>query len=75
MLDEFNCLTLKILCRTAMGVDVGKENPEMGSHKDYIIKPISYMGYIIQPISGARKQNFCGTFEKISINTDMILKK
>ena len=32
MLDEFNCLTLKILCRTAMGVDVGKENPETGSH-------------------------------------------
>ena len=30
MLDEFNCLTLKILCRTAMGVDVGKENPETG---------------------------------------------
>ena len=32
MLDEFNCLTLKILCRTAMGVDVGKENPDTGSH-------------------------------------------
>ena len=31
MLDEFNCLTLKILCRTAMGVDVGKENQETGS--------------------------------------------
>ena len=33
MLDKFNCLTLKILCRTAMGVDVGKENAGMGSHK------------------------------------------
>ena len=32
MLDEFNCLTLKILCRTAMSVDNGKENPETGSH-------------------------------------------
>ena len=34
MLDEFNCLTLKILCRTAMGVDTGKENPETDS-RDY----------------------------------------
>ena len=34
MLDEFNCLTLKILCRTAMGVDLGKENPGTDS-RDY----------------------------------------
>ena len=34
MLDEFNCLTLKILCRTAMGVDMGKENKETDS-RDY----------------------------------------
>ena len=34
MLDEFNCLTLKILCRTAMGVDMGKENPGTDS-RDY----------------------------------------
>ena len=30
ILNEFNCLTLKILCKTAMGVDVGKENSETG---------------------------------------------
>jgi len=31
VLDELNFLTLKILCKTAMGVDVGKENPDMSS--------------------------------------------
>ena len=29
-LDEFNCLTLKILCKTAMGVDVGNGNSGTG---------------------------------------------
>ena len=42
MLDEFNCLTLKILCRTAMGVDVGKENPEKGSPVDYSTRGIKF---------------------------------
>ena len=61
MLDEFNCLTLKILCRTAMGVDMGKENPETGSYDD-----------MIKSISGSI---FRGTFEKITISTDVTLIK
>ena len=40
VLDEFNCLTLKILCKTAMGVHVGKENPDMSSQMMKIEKSV-----------------------------------
>ena len=38
ILDGFNCLTLKILCRTAMGVDVGKENSDFNQYRNDVEK-------------------------------------
>ena len=38
IVEELNCLTLRILCRTAMGVDVGKENSDFNQYRNDIEK-------------------------------------
>ena len=67
-LDLFNGLTLKILCKTAMGYDIDFENEDARQYREVII-----LKYICLTVLGRQHSTRCSVFLRCSSSTFAIM--